>query len=65
MTNFPSIDGDRDRDDAYAWSREESRDAMRVNETQRYTTCTHHQYRPNHRGGGTCDCGDEVYPDEL
>lgn len=62
--NFPSIDGDRDRDDTYAWARGESRDALRVNEMQRHIGCTH-QYRPNHRGGGTCDCGDEVYPDEF
>ena len=47
-----------------SWVREESRDAMRVNETQRHTGCTH-RYRPNQRGGGTCDCGDEVYRDEL
>lgn len=63
--NFPSIDGDRDRDDPHAWVREESRNALHVNEMQRHTDCTHHRYRPNHRGGGTCDCGDEVYPDEF
>lgn len=54
--NFPSIDGDRDRDDTYAWVREESRDALRqFNEMQRYTGCTH-SYGPR----GVCrGCGDD------
>lgn len=46
---------------AYAWEREEARDA------RRYATaaCYQHHYHPNGRGGGVCDCGDTISKDEL
>lgn len=53
---------DREDNMIHVHEREEARDAARFAPPY---SCQRHNYQPNGRGGGDCQCGDSIGADEL
>lgn len=49
---------------AYEWEREEWRSALQADRGAG-ASCYRHNFQPDGRGGGVCQCGETLSPEEL